>query len=221
MLAGIIPANRLENAKTRLTLPPSGLKKSDLVKLMLENVISAANESNLDQVYVVSGDDILLGLSRSMGVETITEPGSVGVNGAVALGNSRAISDGARATMVIFSDLPLVQKADIDGIIEIGRSDRGCVVASPSSRGGTNVLWRDPPDIIPTRYGENSFIVHREEAAGAGVPFHSFHSDGTCLDVDMLEDFELLLKRPCFKGKRSIVRFMKEEYWTEGKYGKI
>ena len=221
MLAGIIPANRLENAKSRLTLSPSGLKKSDLVTLMLENVISAATGSSLDQVYIVSGDNTLLELSKSMGIETVAEPGSVGVNGAVALANSRAISDGASATLVIFSDLPLIQNEDIDGIVELGKSEKGCVIASPSARGGTNVLWRDPPDVIPTRYGENSFIVHREEAAGAGVPFHAFHSDGTCLDVDVLEDFKLLLKRTGFKGKRTIIRLMQDGPRTEGENGKI
>jgi 2-phospho-L-lactate guanylyltransferase len=205
MLAGIVPFNSLEDAKTRLNMPENGPEKREFVMVMLENVITAALHSMLDSVYLVSRDDGLLARYGPLGVRGVREPGKIGPDAAVALANSRALSEGANATLVLFSDLPILTTHDVDGIISRGLSKDRCVVASPSIRGGTNALWRSPPEIIPTRYGENSFIVHRRESERTGVPFFEFHSEGTSLDVDTYDDFRLLLGKARNSGQNSII----------------
>ena len=193
MLAGIVPVNRLDEAKTRLLLPKTGPDKRAFILAMIENVVSAAVRSTLDVVYIVSEDVDVLKRSKNLGAEPVKESVRNGPNAAVALANSRARAEGATATLVLFSDLPLIEAADVDGMIDVGMGEGTNVVASPSVRGGTNALWRSPPEVIPTRYGENSFNVHQRECALAGVPFHEFHSDGMRLDVDTVEDYMLLL----------------------------
>ncbi len=167
--------------------------KQELVLTMLRQVLGAMMKSRLDVIYFVSCDSLLIELSESLGAAIVEEPGRLGVNGAVELANATALKDGADATLVVFSDIPLITREDVDGLIREGlRSDR-CVVASPSTRGGTNALWRKPPTIVQCRYGENSFITHRLEAQRAGVPFFTYRSDRISLDVDTPEDLMLLL----------------------------
>lgn len=205
MLSGIIPVNSLQDAKTRLYIPGNEPEKREFVLAMLDNVVTAARSSILDSIYLVTRDDVLLTRYEPLEVQGVKEPARLGPDAAVALANSRALSDGARATLVLFSDLPLLTKRDVDGIVSRGLSRESCVVASPSRRGGTNVLWRSPPEIISTRYGENSFIVHRRESERTGVPFFEFHSEGTGLDVDTYDDYRVLLGKAHKSGENSII----------------
>lgn len=195
MIAGIVPASPLDDAKTRLHVPTlSGVQKRELVLAMLESVLEAMVGSRLDSTYLVSSDPSLLRLSARMGVEAVREPGRLGANGAVDLATKRAVRDGAGASLVVLSDVPLVTSRDIDRLVgRFSRAER-CVVAARSSRGGTNALFRIPAEAIPTRYGENSFINHRHEARKAGIPFFEFGCARIALDVDTLEDLRLLVK---------------------------
>lgn len=220
MIAGIVPANSLKNAKTRLHLPwLLAPHKQEIVLAMLNTVIQAMVDSQLDITYVVSSDPFLLKYSKKLGAKPITEPELLGANDAVSLASRRAIDDGAAATLVLFSDVPLVTKEDIDRLIEKGLKVKGCVVASRSTRGGTNALWRKPAGVIASRYGENSFINHRSEAKDAGVPFFDFDCDRISLDVDTLEDLMLVLRKDrTSKRYEFISRLLKKYDMGGGNY---
>jgi 2-phospho-L-lactate guanylyltransferase len=152
-------------------------------------------ESQLDRTYFVSPDARLRGLSERLGAVAIAEPKGLGPNAAVSLASRRAAEDGAAATLVLFSDLPLVRREDVDRLISMATQLGEGAVATRSTRGGTNALWRKPPDVIVHRYGENSFINHETEAREAGVPFLEFRCERISLDMDTPEDLDLLLKR--------------------------
>ncbi len=195
MIAGIVPASPLDDAKTRLQVPMlSAAQKRELVLGMLESVLRAMVGSQLDSTYLVSSDPSLLELSARMGAQPVKEPGRLGANGAVDLASKRAVRDGAGASLVMLSDVALVTSRDVDRLVGRASGVGRCVVAVRSNRGGTNALCRIPADAIPTRYGENSFINHRHEASKAGIPFVEFRCPRISLDVDTLEDLRLLAR---------------------------
>ncbi len=195
MLAGIVPSNSIRRAKTRLGVSLSYPTKARFLLTMLRTVLQSALDSDLDATYFVSSDQALMREAASLGALPVPERRPMGADGAVALGNSRALKEGATATLVLFSDLPMVTKEDVNEMISMSRGMSTCVVATPSTRGGTNALLRCPPEVIRTRYGENSFINHGEECRKARVPFFEFRSDRISLDMDTREDLELLLRR--------------------------
>lgn len=195
MIAGIVPASPLDDAKTRLRVSTlSRVQKRELVLTMLKSVVQAMVGSNLDSTYLVSSDPGLLELSAKMGAVPVREPGMLGANGAVDLGTKMAVQDGAGASLVMFSDVPLVTSRDVDRLLGRASGIGRCVVAVRSNRGGTNALCRIPAEAIATRYGENSFINHRDEARKAGIPFFEFRCTRISLDVDTFEDLRLLAK---------------------------
>jgi 2-phospho-L-lactate guanylyltransferase len=53
-----------------------------------------------------------------------------------------------------------------------------------------------PPNVIPFRYGPQSFSRHEAEAKRAGVPFATVRLDSLALDLDTPEDLKELLSRP-------------------------
>ena len=49
-------------------------------------------------------------------------------------------------------------------------------------------MLMSPPGIIPLRYGEGSFIRHREETSHAGAYFIEIRPSPLSIDIDMPED---------------------------------
>jgi len=195
LIAGIVPVSPLSDAKTRLQAPGlSEERKRELVIAMLETVLEAMVGSRLDSTYVVTCDPRLLRLSARAGARPVREPGRLGADGAVSYATKRAVRDGAQASLVMLSDVPLVTPRDVDRMIDRARRVERCVVAARSNRGGTNALCRVPAEAIPTRYGENSFMNHRVEARKAGIPFFEFRCARIAFDVDTVKDLRLLAK---------------------------
>ncbi len=195
MIAGIVPANDLENAKSRLKGFLNTGEREELVLYLLRRVLGALAESTVDTTFLVTRDPVLQREGEAVGAEIILEPARLGPSRAVDLANQIASSEEYEATLAVMSDLPMVRSQDVDAVVESGRSLGRGVVACRSIRGGTNALWRMPPSVIPSRYGENSFINHRVEAEKAGVPFRQLECGGMSLDLDAPEDFSLLLEQ--------------------------
>lgn len=160
---------------------------------MFDQVLKAMTGSRLDITFVVSDDEGLLERAARMGAEPVLEASPSGSGRAVSLGNERALTGGAEASMVAFSDVPLLTSQEVDRILDFAPEGGRYVVACRSRRGGTNVLFRRPPSVIPNRYGKNSFINHRSEAENAGVPFLEYRSEAVSLDVDTVDDLVALI----------------------------
>ena len=69
------------------------------------------------------------------------------------------------------------------------------VVLSPSTDGGTNALLRNPPNIIRTCYGVDSFKKHLELAEEAGCKIEVIISSTLKLDIDTFLDIETFLSK--------------------------
>ncbi len=173
---------------------------------MFDRVLKAMVESRLETVYVVSPDEGILEHGSALGARTILEYNPSGANSAVELANKKAIKDGFEATLVAFSDIPLISKRDLNGILDLIIESNRCVAALRSRRGGTNLLLRKPPSAIPSRYGKNSFIKHRDETMQNRIPFFEYVSNPASLDVDTISDLRLL-----FRGERSAGNELEKE----------
>jgi 2-phospho-L-lactate guanylyltransferase (CobY/MobA/RfbA family) len=111
-------------------------------------------------------------------------------------GIEHALKNGARAVLLLSSDLPLVtRKAVRDLLAAAGRVEAPAAVAVPAvGRGGTNALYLNPPDAISLHFGADSLEAFRREAEKKGVKFVTFKSDAMALDLD--EPADLARARP-------------------------
>jgi 2-phospho-L-lactate guanylyltransferase (CobY/MobA/RfbA family) len=116
----------------------------------------------------------------------LLEPRQEGQNVAATRGIAHALKNGARAVLLLSSDLPLITQHALRDFLEVaGRQTPPAAVAAPAlGRGGTNALYLNPPDAIALHFGADSLEAFRAEAEGKGVNFVVHKSDALALDLD-------------------------------------
>jgi 2-phospho-L-lactate guanylyltransferase len=164
-----------------------------LVLTMLEDILDTLEMvEGIQRIMVIGSQMEVKELATRYGAEYLMDKGS-GLNIEIAEATDWAISHGAREVLVLPGDIPLVRPRDIENIQ--GYAETGdCIVLTPSRDGGTNALLRKPPDIIPPRFGPNSFQRHIMEAKKRGVRLEVYESPQVSLDMDHPIDLDTLLR---------------------------
>ncbi|MFZ5852993.1 MAG: 2-phospho-L-lactate guanylyltransferase [Chloroflexota bacterium] len=197
-VVALVPVRSLETAKSRLGGRLDAEERQALVRDLLERTVATAlATAGLGATIVVSADEALLELARSLGAEALRESGS-GLNAALDEARRAAISAGATAVLALPADLPRVSPAAIEAVLEAGRSatrqapERPVVVLVPDRHGeGTNALLVAPPDAIPFAFGPGSRRRHADLAAGLGATYRELEGGALSLDLDTPEDLLL------------------------------
>ncbi|MFQ6136648.1 MAG: 2-phospho-L-lactate guanylyltransferase [Candidatus Hydrothermarchaeales archaeon] len=184
MIYAIVPVNKLSKAKTRLSSTLSRSERGEFLLCMLEDVLRALD--GVCKTIVICADDLREHLSED--VIFLDEDGRKGLNGAVKMANRYAIERGARATLFVPADLPLIKGSHVKEILKIG--EKHPLIISPSRYGGTGILYRRPPDIIKERFTKTSFADYKKEAKAEGVELFVYDSYLLSLDIDRIEDIE-------------------------------
>jgi 2-phospho-L-lactate/phosphoenolpyruvate guanylyltransferase len=180
----LIAAKELAFAKTRLGRLPKG-ERELLAEAMFRDVLEAAmNFKAAECVAVVSSDRLLLDLARRAGAIAINEGYPRGLNAAVALATAELVGVGVTRLCTLLSDTPLVTAGDIEKVFGALRGDRGVVLAPSRDTRGTNMILRQPADVIPTRFGTSSLALHRLECERWGVTCDVLNLPGPAMDLD-------------------------------------
>ncbi|MFQ6054052.1 MAG: 2-phospho-L-lactate guanylyltransferase [Candidatus Bathyarchaeia archaeon] len=190
-----IPVKALADSKSRLSSALKPRERTHLTLAMLEDVVRVALASGAASgVAVISADRGILGFAGELGADAVREGGR-GLNRAVEQVTAWCIRRGAGAVLILPSDIPCVTVEDIRRLVDLG-SERRSVALSPSDDGGTNALLRNPPDVIPPRFGANSFMEHLSAARMRGVRARVHRSPSIALDVDSVDDLKRLMEAP-------------------------
>jgi len=195
VIAALVPAKALDQAKGRLAALLDEDERRALALAMLEDVVRALQSvAGIDSVNVISPDAEVLRRAEELGATAILEPATVrGINQALAHGMD-AIEPSPDALLVVLADVPAVVPSDVASMLE-GAPERGVVIA-PSSARGTSALLLRPPDVIPFRFGELSFQMHKREAAARRIEARVLHLEALEHDIDEPDDLRWLLERP-------------------------
>jgi 2-phospho-L-lactate guanylyltransferase len=188
-----VPVKPLDRAKSRLSplLTPS--ERASLSLVMLHGVIEACLEQPGWEVWVISRDRAVLEESARHGVRPVPEQGRTLLSAVRQV--EAAIAGRPSELAVVLADLPLVSATVL--ATALAKRENAPVVASPAaSDGGTNLLLRRPPDVIPARFGPDSFARHRWEAYRRGLTFTVAAVAGLGFDLDRPEDVARLLEMP-------------------------
>jgi 2-phospho-L-lactate guanylyltransferase len=179
----IIPISKFSNAKTRLSPFLKLEEREQLLKTMLKDITKKL-KGIVDEIVIISADKDVLEYANKLEVLTLVENEGLNLNTAI----EQAMDWCRHKTKKVFilpSDIPLISKANIDGIIESGKiSD---FIIAPSKGGGTNSIIIKPQS-IGMKFGDFSFKNHIKEANDnkfEPVIFDSFYMS---LDVNTTED---------------------------------
>jgi len=180
----IVLIKDLDLAKQRLGGVLDAAARRDLARRNAERAIRAAEAG--DRRLVVAGSPEVKGIAEELGAEVLLESRQEGQNVAAQRGIAYALNSGARAVVLLSSDLPLVTEESVRDLL-----GAASLVATPAAvavpalgRGGTNALYLNPPDAISLHFGADSLDAFRREAETKGVNFAVHRSEAMALDLD-------------------------------------
>lgn len=196
-LCAIVPMKSLANIKLRLSevLEPS--QRRELSLEMLADVTDAVRASkHIDHALLVSADNEALRFGKALGLTPVKEGKELGVNAAVSFAERDYASESSTSSVVIPADLPLISPEDLDVVADLGKGKR-CVVISPSRRlDGTNLLLRNPINVMETSYENDSFNNHLRNAIQSNCRVKLYVSPSAQLDIDLPDDLQEFLRMP-------------------------
>jgi 2-phospho-L-lactate guanylyltransferase len=208
----IVPVKGLNVSKRRLSASLSLNERKALTSALLKDVLTALQSSRkIQKIVVVSDDNEVRAISKEAGAFFFS-PIRGGLNAAVNEAARWCKKNHATSTLIIPADLPLLRVQDINTIIKLGTYQNPTVVLSPSSNGGTNALFQNPPSLISGAFGHGSFAKHAKKARKKGVAVKFYCSESVALDIDTGSDLQKLLQN--VRGGYS-QRFLEESGYAD------
>jgi 2-phospho-L-lactate guanylyltransferase len=182
----LVPVKQLSDVKSRLAPVLSVAQRAELQMAMLADVLSALMRSeSLQGVAVVTRDDGIAKFAQDRSCSVVEEsPLGNGLNAALSDGLAKLREIGATRVLIVPADIPLIDVAEIDEVVNLGRLQMVLVVPS-HDRAGTNGLLvhlNSPPQLS---FGRDSFRKHLNPPCGSAMQV-SAPSFG--LDIDTPAD---------------------------------
>jgi len=191
----IIPVKELSKAKERLSSILNAEQRRHLAKAMLTDVLSSVKKSiYVNKIYILTSDNDVINLASEMQVDVIVEDSQSSESDSVDRGSNKCIELGAKTIITIPGDAPLIRAEDIDDIFEHEMQNPSIILVPSRDENGTNALLRKPPDLIPSRFGIDSFRKHIGESLKKNLPYKIIRNDRIALDIDHPSDLRILIK---------------------------
>ena len=193
----IVPVKNLQHAKQRLAGVLSGAERHALFRAMLEDVLSALSECRaLAGVMLVTGDREAMLLAARYGARVLEEQENRGHTAASSFGARRLAQEGVAGMVQLPADIPLVTAADVDALLEAHGSAPAVTLAPSRDERGSNAVACSPADVLPLRFGDDSYFPHLECARALGIEPAIVQRPGLALDVDTPDDLLTFLASP-------------------------
>ena len=158
----IIPVNKLDNIKSRLSNFFSIEQRIELNIKMLNDVLLAIKYSkNIDETYIVTPDNNVINIIKKFKCRYLLEKKKLGVNIAVQKAISKSIIEGATAAIILPSDIPLISSDEIDRIINHGKTNftvtHGMRVAQMVIKNFVQAALEEIKNLKSTKRGSGGF----------------------------------------------------------------
>jgi len=208
----LIPVKNLATAKQRLASLLDQSIRTKLAQAMLTDVLEKLRAwPNCPEVALVTNDRFSVNLARKFNFEVIPDKASRSETAAIELATKVCIERGISDTLVIPSDIPLVQAWELDKILDTSPRE-GSVLVPSADRRGTNAAWRRPAGLFPLRFGDDSFRPHLAAARASRKPCVVLTLPGIALDIDNPADLRQLVAAP---GETHTQRFARQLHLAE------
>ena len=185
----VVPVKELVRAKERLVPVLSPDRRQALMMAMLEDVLTAlAATPDLGGLAVVTLDIEARRLATRYGARIIEIGARDGHTGAVTAAARLLAAEGCPGMLTVPGDIPLVTPAEITQLLAAHRAAPAFTIAPSGDEQGSNAIVCSPPDAVPLRFGENSFLPHLRAAEVMGIQPTVLRLPGIALDIDTPED---------------------------------
>jgi 2-phospho-L-lactate guanylyltransferase len=102
-------------------------------------------------------------------------------------------------------DIPLVQADDIRRLLAVHDNAPAFTIVPARDERGSNAVLCSPADVVPLRFGENSFFPHLAAAKARGTEPKVLRLPRIALDIDTPDDLALFLAAPAGTRARTLL----------------
>lgn len=196
-LWALIPVKDLQYAKQRLAGVLDADERRALFRAMLEDVLSVVCPCpDLAGVVLVTRDRQAAALAAGYGARVLEEKENRGHTAASSFGARVLREQGEPGMMQLPADIPLVTPEDIEMLLRAHASAPAVTLAPSRDERGSNAVLCSPPDVLPLRFGDDSYLPHLERTKALGIEPAIVHRPGLALDVDTPDDLLTFLATP-------------------------
>ncbi len=194
-ISAVVPVKELKGAKQRLSSCLSPEERRALATIMLEDVLDALSAvPRLAGLLVVTVDPVAASLAGRYGARIVTEGAREGHTGAVTAAARLLAREGQAGMMTMPGDIPRVSAAEITTLLAAHRSAPAFTIAPAHDDLGSNTILCSPPDVVPLRFGDDSFYPHLDAARARGIDPLVVRQPGIGMDIDNPVDLVAFLK---------------------------
>jgi 2-phospho-L-lactate guanylyltransferase len=195
----VVPVRALDDGKRRLSPVLDARQRSAVVAGLLERTLDALEAwAGAAVIHVVSPDPAVMPIARARGARPLLQPDE-GLNEAIVAARMVATEAGATALLIIPGDLPDLDPASLEALVEAadaalaaGAGQPVVVIAPADARSGTNALLVSPPDAIAPGFGPGSLERHLRAAEAAGASTQLVVDAALGFDLDTPDDLAVL-----------------------------
>ncbi len=195
MRALLLPIKDLKHAKQRLAGLLTPEERCSLAQAMLADTLRAVRGVRLaEKIFVVTNYGPAVRAAKENGWEILGEEHQISESASVDWASRICAERKMTGLLRLPLDLPLVQAADVDELLAVDCAAPAVVMVPSRDGTGTNAIFRMPPALFPSHFGEGSFAKHRAEAERAGARVIIRRNARLEMDVDDEADLRALLQ---------------------------
>jgi len=200
----IIPVKEFDGAKKRLAGLLSPQQRLRLAETMLADVLDAvAGARGLAGVVIVTLDPRATELAKTIGARIITDGARDGHTGSVNAGCHLLAREGRDGMIALPGDIPATRANEIDAVLSAHRAAPSFTISPAHDDLGSNAVVCSPPDCVPLRFGDNSYLPHLDAASLQGMEPTVIRQPGIAMDIDHPADLAAFLRMPQSTGTRT------------------
>jgi 2-phospho-L-lactate/phosphoenolpyruvate guanylyltransferase len=198
-----IPIKEFCDAKQRLAPLLPAAQRRDLAAAMFEDVLEALAKAPIAGILVNTLESSAAALAALYGARVISTGARDGHSCAVAAMAEILAREGAEGMLTCPGDIPGIRSDEVAAVIAAHASPRAFTIVPAHDSRGSNAVAVSPPDLLPLRFGDDSFLPHLDAARGCGVVPTVLHLPGFALDIDHPQDARAFLDTPGARRTRA------------------
>jgi len=200
----IIPVKEFDGAKHRLSGLLSPRERRVLAETMLTDMLDAvAGCRRLAGVVIVTLEPSAAALGAKIGARILTEGAREGHTGSVNAGRHLLAGEGRGGIITMPGDIPATRAGEIDAVLAAHLAAPSFTISPAHDDLGSNAVVCSPPESVPLRFGDNSYVPHLDAARRQGIEPTVIRQPGIAMDIDHPIDLALFLRLPQSAGTRT------------------
>ena len=145
-------------------------------------------------MLVVTVDPVAASLAGRYGARVVTEAAREGHTGAVTAAARLLVREGQAGMMTMPGDIPRLSAAEITATLAAHRAAPALTIVPAHDDLGSNTIICSPPDVVPLRFGDDSFYPHLDAARDRGIAPLIVRKPGIGMDIDHPVDLTTFLR---------------------------